>query len=154
MHVARCDPVATGATMRTRIIAKVSSLTWNTFRDHRSSNTKFPNGMAIIGRPNIYIPASRAADGPQDEAAARPFRLAAVQGLVRRRRPSWAWRACAAWNVARPRASRRPSTAESYLFNERTFSSDNGRSKMRVMVTGHLGYIGTVMVPMLLQGRA
>ena len=56
-HVARCDAVATGATMRTRIIAKCLIADLEHFsRPSRSSNTKYPNGTATSASPTSTSP--------------------------------------------------------------------------------------------------
>lgn len=39
---------------------QVSELTWNTFRDHTILEYEIPKWDGDIGRPNVYVPASRA----------------------------------------------------------------------------------------------
>ena len=41
--------------MRIRIIAQVSRLTWNTFRDHCILEYEIPKWDGDIGQPNVYV---------------------------------------------------------------------------------------------------
>ena len=98
---------------------EVSELTWNTFRDHAILEYEIPKWDGDSGRPNVYLPASKAADGAQDEASPRPFRLAALEGLVRRR-DLHGPRALAWHGMPRPRRLRRslPCTKTYAAMNE------------------------------------
>ena len=64
---------------------EVCELTWNTFRDHLILEYEIPKWDGDLGQPNVYVPLDGRSAGAQDRAAARAFRHAALQGLVRRR---------------------------------------------------------------------
>ena len=64
---------------------QVSQLTWNTFRNHLILEYEIPKWDGDLGRPNVYVPATRSVMDRKVELLLESLRHAAVEGLVRLR---------------------------------------------------------------------
>ena len=81
----RTSSSATGTAMRTRITGRCRKLTWNTFRNHLILEYEIPKWDGDLGRPNVYVPATRSVMDRKVELLLESLRHAAVEGLVRLR---------------------------------------------------------------------
>ena len=115
-------------------------LTWNTFRDHLILEYEIPKYDGDLGTPNVYVAARRG-------RRAREARLL-VRGISRPRRTS-----TGSTTETVPRAMRLRGLECRVAERLRGgvlragSSSLTGWPAMRVLVTGHHGYIGSVLAP-------
>ena len=123
---------------------EVSQLTWNTFRNHMIFEYEIPKWDGDLGRPNIYVPASRAMMERKVQLLNHHFGTQRSKDWFDAQNLPRSYR-----RGAECRAPKRGSQKRSMV--ERSWSNKQKVIVMRVMVTGHLGYIGTCMVPMLLR---
>ena len=123
------------------------------FRDHLVLGYEILKWEADTPRPTIFHPLDSRGGRGEGAPAAQALSVAGEPRLVRRAsvsRPVQAARACsAAASMRRPSFwKRRPSHSSAAASPSRTASRSEGTG-MRVLVTGHQGYLGTVMVPIL-----
>ena len=138
----------------------IAELTWNTFRNHLIAEYEIPKYEGDLGHPNLFVPLD-AASSPNARStcsmkhfgsqrsqalvpAARRF-SAAMHGDVARRRSAVTLARVVARAEGVPRVDNCCDVADG-----RPARSSSGRNDMKVLVTGHLGYIGAEMVPVLL----
>ena len=64
---------------------EISRLTWNAFRDHLVLEYEIPKWDGDLGQPNVYVAMSEEIFARKSKLLETLLRLAALQGLVRRR---------------------------------------------------------------------
>ena len=117
-------------------------LTWNTFRDHLILEYEIPKCDGDLGTPNLYVPSRRGRRRARSSSSScRHFPTPGGQALVRRRDLPRADAAPGHGVRARRAGTPRRSTPGS--------SRSVGADRMRVLVTGHHGYIGSVLAPLV-----
>ena len=135
----------------------VCELTWNTFRDHLIFEYEVPKYDGDLGTPNLFVPVTRELAEEKARSRVRGISHADRRSTGSRPRSSSGSCACGAWSAALPRATRKPSRAGSSrwrLRDVRTLRCRERGKLMRVLVTGHHGFIGSVLAPVLVRGGA
>ena len=97
---------------------EVGRLTWNTFRDHLILEYEIPKWDGDLGRPNRLRAGRRDGAWRARSSCCIATSAPSAPSTGSTRRLSAAWPACAAWNAARPSASRRRSTPASWRLLE------------------------------------